>query len=248
MSWASQSISAISHMHDKGYLHRDIKPSNMLLSDDFLTLKICDFGTAEKLRTTMTNNRGSAAYMSPEVFAAKKYNTKCDIYSFGISLWEILVRKFPYDDAEPLSVQWQVTMSNRRPEKIKKIPEPLMDLIERCWHKDPVERPEAKEIKEIIGIIMESCGNCRKPLWDLTTNNYAYASKLNQIIPVTISAPGGLDRFNDINNQHQLGFGDESVAPSGRSAPPRPPNPVLTHRRTDSGTSNVSFVYFCFLI
>lgn len=55
----------------------------MLLSDNFVDLKLCDFGTAAKLRTIMTNNCGSAAYMAPEVFKQSKYDQKCDMYSFG---------------------------------------------------------------------------------------------------------------------------------------------------------------------
>lgn len=65
----------------------------MLLTNDFITLKLCDFGTAAELRTSMTNNRGSAAWMAPEVFRGKKYNQKCDVFSFGILLWEIVSRK-----------------------------------------------------------------------------------------------------------------------------------------------------------
>ena len=56
---------------------------SMLLSDDFIHLKLCDFGTAAKLKTMMTNNCGSAAYMAPEVFKHSKYDQKCDMFSFG---------------------------------------------------------------------------------------------------------------------------------------------------------------------
>lgn len=66
----------------------------MLLTRDYITLKLCDFGTAIDLRANMTNNRGFAAWMAPEVFRGKKYDQKCDIFSFGILLWEMIARKY----------------------------------------------------------------------------------------------------------------------------------------------------------
>lgn len=59
-------------------------------------MKLCDFGTAAYLCTSMTNNRGSAAWMAPEVFCGKKYDQKCDIFSFGILLWEMIARKYVF--------------------------------------------------------------------------------------------------------------------------------------------------------
>lgn len=65
----------------------------MLLSNDFVTLKLCDFGTACELRSSMSDNRGSAAWMAPEVFQGRRYDQKCDVFSFGIFLWEMLARR-----------------------------------------------------------------------------------------------------------------------------------------------------------
>lgn len=65
----------------------------MLLTFDYVTLKLCDFGTVAELKTSMTNNRGSAAWMAPEVFRGKKYDQKCDIFSFGIWMWEMITRR-----------------------------------------------------------------------------------------------------------------------------------------------------------
>lgn len=66
---------------------------SLLLSNDYITLKLCDFGTAVDLRTFKISIRGSAAWMAPEVFHGKKIDQKCDVFSFGILLWEIIARK-----------------------------------------------------------------------------------------------------------------------------------------------------------
>jgi len=57
LGWVQQTASAMGYLHGHGYVHRDLKPSNLLLTYDYINLKLCDFGTAADLRTTMTNNR-----------------------------------------------------------------------------------------------------------------------------------------------------------------------------------------------
>jgi mitogen-activated protein kinase kinase kinase 7 len=146
LKWAHQVASAIEFLHARGYIHRDIKPSNMLLSSNYMLLKLCDFGTVAELHTSMTNNKGTAAWMAPEVFRGKAYDQKCDIFSFGIFLWEMISRRFlhfqrcskfrklrpPFDnwDLNPYAILWKV-VEGRRPPPIKNCPEPIMELIER---------------------------------------------------------------------------------------------------------------------
>lgn len=55
------------NMKPKPLIHRDLKPPNLLLINGGIHLKICDFGTAADKKTYMTNNKGSAAWMAPEV-------------------------------------------------------------------------------------------------------------------------------------------------------------------------------------
>ena len=61
-------------------IYRDLKSPNLLLVKQGLMLKICDFGTACDMQTVMTNNKGSAAWMAPEVFEGNTYTEKCDIF------------------------------------------------------------------------------------------------------------------------------------------------------------------------
>jgi len=138
----------------KALIHRDLKSPNLLLVDRGLGLKICDFGTACDKQTIMTNNKGSAAWMAPEVFESNRYTEKCDIFSWGIILWEVLTRRLPFDEigGNDLRVLWAIH-SGQRPPKVSGCPQLLEDLMERCWDKDTEVRPDISEVVEVIKFV-----------------------------------------------------------------------------------------------
>ncbi|VDM45989.1 unnamed protein product [Toxocara canis] len=152
-SWGRQCADAISFMHSRRFVHRDLKPPNLLLKNGYRLLKVCDFGTVARLKATMTNNRGSAAWMAPEVFSGSKYNEKCDVYSFGIILWEMITRRKPFEDVDgsALVILWKA-FTDSRPPPIANCPEVLMDLIVRCWHKNPNCRPTMREVFDVLTV------------------------------------------------------------------------------------------------
>ncbi|KAJ0237319.1 Protein kinase superfamily protein [Hirschfeldia incana] len=90
----------LSYLHSQKIVHRDVKTENMLL-DKSRTLKIADFGVARLEASNpndMTGETGTLGYMAPEVLNGSPYNRKCDVYSFGICLWEIYCCDMPYPD------------------------------------------------------------------------------------------------------------------------------------------------------
>lgn len=120
MSWARQCAEGVAYLHamrPKPLIHRDLKPPNLLLINGGRMLKICDFGTVTDKATLMTNNKGSAAWMAPEVFEGYTYTEKCDVFSFGIILWEVLSREQPFKDIEfTFSIMWSVHKGCNREE------------------------------------------------------------------------------------------------------------------------------------
>jgi serine/threonine protein kinase/tetratricopeptide (TPR) repeat protein len=105
----AQVCTAVQHAHQKGVIHRDIKPSNVLVStqDDRPVAKIIDFGIAKAIQTPLTDKTlftdfrqliGTPAYMSPEqADGSLDIDTRSDVYSLGVLLYELLAGMPPFD-------------------------------------------------------------------------------------------------------------------------------------------------------
>ncbi|XP_064781512.1 mitogen-activated protein kinase kinase kinase 7-like isoform X1 [Oncorhynchus masou masou] len=168
MSWCFQCSQGVAYLHGmkpKALIHRDLKPPNLLLVAGGTVLKICDFGTACDIQTHMTNNKGSAAWMAPEVFEGINYSEKCDVFSWGIILWEVITRRKPFDEigGPAFRIMWAVH-NGTRPPLIKSLPKPIESLMTRCWSKDPSQRPSMEEIVKIMTHLMRCFPGSDEPL------------------------------------------------------------------------------------
>ena len=99
--YASQIGRAIEHAHAQGVIHRDLRPANMLVSESGV-LKVADFGTSRFLEIAAhgTTVIGSPPYMAPEQFEGKAVFAS-DIYSLGITMYQMLTAVLPYESPAP---------------------------------------------------------------------------------------------------------------------------------------------------
>ncbi|MGA9420953.1 MAG: protein kinase, partial [Rhodanobacteraceae bacterium] len=133
---------ALNYAHEKGFIHRDVKPDNILLRDD-RSAALTDFGIARASdsvsRMTKTGAVvGTPHYMSPEQARGKQIDGRCDIYSLGIVLYELLVGRVPYQAEDSLAVGiMHIT------EPVPVLPESaaaLQPLIDKLLAKEPDDR------------------------------------------------------------------------------------------------------------
>ncbi|PHT29669.1 hypothetical protein CQW23_30739 [Capsicum baccatum] len=88
----------------------------------------------------MTAETGTIGYMAPEVLIGLPYDHKCDVYSFGICLWEIYSCSISYSGLSPHASS--AMYKSRRPEIPNTCPSALANIMKQCWEDDPKKRPE----------------------------------------------------------------------------------------------------------
>ena len=103
-----QAANGLAAAHDKGFLHRDVKPANLLV-DESGRLKIADFGLVlpQEAATRLTATGmlvGTPGYLSPEQCMAQPMDTRTDIYSLGVTFYEILSGRMPFQADSPLAL------------------------------------------------------------------------------------------------------------------------------------------------
>ncbi|KAG4185267.1 hypothetical protein ERO13_A09G218000v2 [Gossypium hirsutum] len=150
----------LSYLHSRKIVHRDVKTENMLL-DGHINLKIADFGVARveaQNPRDMTGETGTLGYMAPEVLEGKPYNRTCDVYSFGICLWEIYCCDMPYPDLSFADVSSAVVRQNLRPDIPRCCPNSLANIMKKCWDANPEKRPAMDEVVRMLEAVNTSRG------------------------------------------------------------------------------------------
>jgi len=136
-----QAAEAVQAVHDAGFIHRDICPRNYVVSKDHRDLKLIDFGLTvpdEPPFRQPGNRTGTAAYMSPEVVRRRTTDRRVDIYSFGVTAYEMLTRQLPWNtsrDGQGALMHDQIEPTPLE-ELYPNIDPTLADAVMKCFHKD----------------------------------------------------------------------------------------------------------------
>jgi DNA-binding response OmpR family regulator len=155
---------ALAEAHRAGIVHRDIKPSNIFLHRQAgrEMPKVLDFGIARlagdaALQGSLTVDGsllGTPAYMAPERFSSQPYDGKADVYSVGITLYQMLAGQLPFvaPHRDPLAMA--MMQRNDPPPPLHTLDPPVPPAMEavvlRTLCKDPAERPSAEELARLL--------------------------------------------------------------------------------------------------
>jgi serine/threonine protein kinase len=145
INYVRQMLSALVYAHARGVIHRDIKPSNMMITFEG-EAKLLDFGmafqSAEMSHTRPGYILGSLHYMSPEQVRGERVDARSDLYSTGVTLYEILTGRRPFDGKTEYEVMTgHLREEPRRPMDLNpSIPEHVSQTILRAMAKDASQR------------------------------------------------------------------------------------------------------------
>ncbi|EOA15677.1 hypothetical protein CARUB_v10006275mg [Capsella rubella] len=161
-----ETLKALDYLHKQGHIHRDVKAGNILL-DDNGEIKLGDFGVSACLFDNGDRQRarntfvGTPCWMAPEVLQpGNGYNSKADIWSFGITALELAHGHAPFSKYPPMKVLL-MTIQNAPPgldyDRDKKFSKSFKEMVAMCLVKDQTKRPTAEKL------LKHSCFKHTKP-------------------------------------------------------------------------------------
>ncbi|KAF9662321.1 hypothetical protein SADUNF_Sadunf18G0040800 [Salix dunnii] len=136
------------HTSHPTIVHRDLKSPNLLVNKNWL-VKVCDFGLSRIKHHTFLSSKSTAGtpeWMAPEVLRNEPANEKCDIYSFGVILWELATCQIPWKGLNPMQVVGAVGFKNRHLEIPGHIDPAIAQIIRDCWQLEPNLRPSFAQL------------------------------------------------------------------------------------------------------
>jgi tRNA A-37 threonylcarbamoyl transferase component Bud32 len=151
---SKQIAKGLYHLHNLGIIHRDIKLDNIMICDmttntSNISVKLLDFGLSKCLLKTEKTNEGfgTLVFTAPEILGRKPYDLKIDVWSFGILVFYLNCRKFPFDgkDLSLSEIGKKICYDTVSFYKCNLRPE-VEDLILYCLKKNPQERPNVEDI------------------------------------------------------------------------------------------------------
>ena len=146
---ATQVAAGLAAVHKQNLVHRDIKPTNIMVSleQGDVTAKIIDLGLAKVVNepsflaaiSTPGVFAGTPEFASPEQFAGLSIDIRSDLYSLGVTLWEMIAGQAPFQGS-PAEVMYQHQHAPLPLEQLKGIPQPIIVLLDILLKKDPTRR------------------------------------------------------------------------------------------------------------
>lgn len=153
---AEQVAEALDYAHKQNVVHRDIKPANIIYDKTTGSVKVTDFGVAcltDSSKTKTGTVLGSPSYMSPEQVAGKRVDGRADIFSLGVTLYQMMTGHLPFEADSLGSLMYKIANeAHPKPSKFRKgMPTCITRIINKCMQKDPQKRYQSgSELAAVI--------------------------------------------------------------------------------------------------
>ncbi|CAF2625603.1 unnamed protein product [Rotaria sp. Silwood2] len=153
--WASQIADGMAYMERKGIVHRDLAARNILMQSTD-QVKISDFGLSRRIDADVymqkSDSKIPVKWYAPESISIGKFTTKSDVWSFGITLWEMFsYAATPYGDMSGTDVYYFL-QHGKRLERPSRCPSATYQLMLKCWEWDEKKRPTFSELFQLLKI------------------------------------------------------------------------------------------------
>ena len=189
---AMQIGEALQEAHSKGIVHRDIKADNVMLTSKGQT-KVMDFGLAKlkgSLKLTRTSSTvGTLAYMAPEQIQGGDADSRGDIFSFGVLLFEMLTGKLPFRGEHEAAIMYSIV--NEEPQPVeqfnKNVPSGLTQILKRALEKNPDTRYQS--MQELVNDLSLLRGGGTLPSTPIHSEGKGVFSGLSKLLRPVILIP-----------------------------------------------------------
>jgi len=169
LSTARDIADAVSYLHERNIVHMDLKCANIGF-DRTGCVKLFDFGLANELPYSdnpdqvfhVKNVTGTPRYMAPEIILKEPINSKVDVYSFSIILWEMMALEKVFEDLNGDEVKFVVRVFDKRPEVSYLWPKKVRKLLRMSWRRRSIKRPFMREVHATLERILVE-GSQAKP-------------------------------------------------------------------------------------
>ncbi|CAF3493251.1 unnamed protein product [Adineta steineri] len=151
--WASQIVDGMAYMERKGIVHRDLAARNILMQSTD-QVKISDFGLSRRIDADVymqkSDSKIPVKWYAPEAISIGKFTTKSDVWSFGITLWEMFsYAATPYGDMSGTDVYYYL-QHGKRLERPSRCPSSIYQIMLKCWEWDEKKRPTFSQLLQLL--------------------------------------------------------------------------------------------------
>lgn len=238
LHFATQIAKGLEHAHSRGIVHRDIKPHNVMVLKNG-SVKVMDFGIAQVMNKSSTLTKealGSVHYISPEQAKGSFTDSRSDIYSLGVVMFEMMTGRPPYDGDSPVAVAIQhINGGAPMPSSLNpSIPAGMEQIIMKAMALEPKDRyPSATDLLNDLEEFRKNPSltfDYHPPISDATKKIAPILSKPKTTAERIAQAKGGVKSVESTGSLSRQSTGSVPQPAVSRAAPnPLPPIPPVSY-------------------